>query len=64
MEEVDSSRPFSSFMQPGFGSFLGDRGRKRIERFRLRQEKLPDIDIHDENYDGAPLVVEDEPMEF
>lgn len=51
-------------MQPGFGSFLGDRGRKRIERFRLRQEKLPDIDIHDENYDGAPLVVEDEPMEF
>ena len=64
MEAVDNSRPFASFLTPGGGSFLGDRGRKRIERLRLRQESGPEFDIHDENYDGAPVVVEDEPMEF
>lgn len=64
VEAVDNSRPFASFLTPGGGSFLGDRGRKRIERLRMKQGTGPEIDIHDENYDGAPVVVEDEPMEF
>lgn len=53
----------------GGGSFLGDRGRQRILNRKNRGNKNvnahePPVDLNDENYDGAPVVVEDDPIGF
>lgn len=66
MAAGDIKKQFASFLTPGGGSFLGDRGRLRLENLRLKREQhaAPEFDINDENFDGAPDVVDDDPIDF
>lgn len=56
-------KPSVSFLAGGNRSFLGDRGRRRIQNLRNKDGGQPPVvDLHDENYDGAPNVVEADPL--